>query len=383
MCHEGGMLLLLVFVTGSNAYQPSRSFLTTHYVNTHIEPLPTTRLDCSTRNTPELGLSAMEAPPWQAYALVTLVPIVWGTYSPLIKYIYSGSPDVTPPTLMFNALSYVVSFSVLSLASRFTPSSNSSTNEQNLPKSNLISAGAELGLYLFLGSTMQLQGLQGTSPVKAGVIVQSTTVLVPLLDSLLSKKSLPIQSYVSCGIATLGIIILSVRQNSVNEIVFQQGDLLVLIAAVFYSLHVVRLGALVGTNDPLQLSQAKSFTELALCITALFACFSLQLGDEYVAYIKAASQAPPEAFLPLVGVIMWNGAFATALTQFAQSFGQRTISATQANLIYSSQPVWSAFFSLILLRESVDAQTVVGSCVLMVGILSAVVGGKRDYQAIP
>jgi EamA-like transporter family len=162
-------------------------------------------------------------PSLKEYSILALVPVIWGTYSPLISFIYDDTHSITPPTLIFNAISYLVSFSTLSIARNIRDKSQSTTststptssltsiteadinNKSNDDLKKLFFAGLELGLYLFMGSTLQLQGLQSTSPIKAGVLVQTTTIIVPLLDSILSNKKLPLNSYISCIIATIGI----------------------------------------------------------------------------------------------------------------------------------------------------------------------------------
>ena len=50
----------------------------------------------------------------------------------------------------------------------------------------------------------------------------------------------------------------------------------------------------------------------------------------------------------------WNGAITTAATMYCQSYGQRKVRPTEANLIYTSQPVWAILFAYYFLGERID-----------------------------
>jgi drug/metabolite transporter (DMT)-like permease len=153
-----------------------------------------------------------------ALALLAAVPVVWGTYAPLVKY--TLSLDRAPPVLLFNLASYAASFAALAMtlfAARLP-----------LMSWTALQGGMELGLWLFLGSTVQGQctvichlhmqvtfavvavyGLQDTTASRAAFLVQMTTVFVPILESIASRKALPPQLWLACSLALAGILCLS------------------------------------------------------------------------------------------------------------------------------------------------------------------------------
>jgi drug/metabolite transporter (DMT)-like permease len=99
--------------------------------------------------------------------------------------------SLPPPSLLFNFMTYIVSFSSLSIASaaimRMQQSTDTSTNI-NQSDSMPIKGGLELGLWLFIGSTCQITGIQSTSAIKASILVQLTTVIVPVLESVIGNR---------------------------------------------------------------------------------------------------------------------------------------------------------------------------------------------------
>ena len=76
--------------------------------------------------------------------------------------------------------------------------------------------------------------------------------------------------------------------------------------------------------------------------------------------------------------VIWNGAFATALASAAMAYGQRKVSPTLANIVYSTQPCFAALFSYLLLGESMGKPTMFGSSLLLAAVLFSMLGGEDN-----
>jgi drug/metabolite transporter (DMT)-like permease len=344
------------------------------------------------------------------YAILAIVPIVWGSYSPLVKGLYSAAEVIAPPPLIFNLMSYFISTSALTVAKYLSPPSVKSYEDNaNLASSaaapqdesiNGLSlewtAGIELGLWLFLGSTVQISGIQSTSAIRAAILVQLTTILVPFFETVLvNKRAISSKLWTSCIIAMLGVITVSSDGGSfsnlyrsfpfsdidkicltfVENIRFNSGDLLVSLSSLFYSMHVIRLGTFASRVSPIKLAQIKSLTELALSTAAIvLVCLlggndmnNLSIFTKYIDVVKSSFVESGQIYVLLA--VLWNGAFATALTTWAQTMGQRSVSPTTANLLYSSQPIWAALFSFSFLNEQISQSTIVGSAMLFLAVV--------------
>ena len=87
-------------------------------------------------------------------------------------------------------------------------------------------------------------------------------------------------------------------------------------------------------------------------------------------------QTTPTATLPTLQAItwaaLWCGAVTCAYTVWAQSFGQRSVTATDANLIYSSQPIWSTAIAFVFLGETFSPVGGVGALIIMAAIALAI-----------
>ena len=332
-------------------------------------------------------------------SVLLLVPLVWGSYSPLVKNMYSNT-ELPPPAVLFNLMSYFVSFACLSLAGLYSSSKSkepqldsdsdsdsaddSSVNTMGLGVTTTeLRAGIELGLYLYGGSTLQVMGIQQTTATKAAILVQCTTVIVPVLDSILNKRAISSRVWAACFLALIGVILVGVEnplsvfeENGQVGSVLGTGDALICTATLFYSMHVVRLGRFAKEVSAISLARVKSGTELLVSagVITLILEFGREAsqGQELSDYVAFALQDPLGPSQSLVAFsVVWNGALATALTTWAQTFGQSAVSPTQANILYSSQPIWAAAFSYAFLGESLSTSSLAGVLVLASAILLA------------
>jgi len=350
-----------------------------------------------------LATAEEETPPGWTNILATMtVPLIWGTYSPLIKLVYSGADDViSPPPILFNFLSYLVSFFCLNAAQKLfffrkKDDAATTTTTTSLEEGSYLTrfatplesrAGFELGMWLFFGSTVQIMGIQSTTATRAAILVQLTTIIVPILDSLFSaargegRDIIPPRLWLSCVLALVGVCLVTLEGQSgapfspeLLSSLFsmpRSGDLLVLLSALFYSTHVVRLGQVVKSKEvsPVRLARVKSLTELTASATVLLLFFLLDPPRwKEVQDFLAAARAGGSDVETVALSVLWNGAAATALTNSLQTYGQRTVSPTTANLLYTTQPIWAALFSFLLLRDQPSVSAVFGIAVLALAV---------------
>ena len=162
-----------------------------------------------------------------------------------------------------------------------------------------------------------------------------------------------------------------------------------MLAACFYSMHVVRLGRVMSSASsssssvtasaddmavsPIRLARIKSLTELAACSATVVLLFLFSPAQW--AEMGSVSSSVLEGSAPGVGLValavLWNGSTATALTNSLQAFGQRAISPTEANLLYTTQSLWAAVFSYALLGDSLAPVNILGLAVLAVAVITS------------
>mmetsp|Transcript_51369 Transcript_51369/g.154342 ORF Transcript_51369/g.154342 Transcript_51369/m.154342 type:complete len:508 (-) Transcript_51369:462-1985(-) len=337
------------------------------------------------------------------------VPLAWGTYAPVVRYVYEMNPPI--PGFVFSAGYYLiatVSLLGLNMMRRDENLAQGAVEDQaaissagNMDGKNLlvsIRGGLELGGYLFLGNCLQVIGLKTVPADRAAFLVQLTTIMVPLLDAALKKdfRLISRQTWVSCILAFVGVIVMGYDGKELAGVgdalsavvdTFTSGDLLIVFAAFAYTLHVVRLGRYAQYTTPLQLAAAKATTEAALSLALITFLVSVgdgsfthvpnfisDMGVEVSSYFSTFGNAistgalTPDSLLSAAGAILWTGLVTCAYTIYAQSYGQQRVSPTNANLIYTMQPVFSAFFAWTLLGETLGAAGYFGASLIGVSL---------------
>ena len=161
-------------------------------------------------------------------AVLCSVPVVWGTYAPAVKAVY-GLP-APPPGAVFSLLYYVVALACLSSLSRVraggpddaTSTRRGGAEEAVLGESeegtsaDVARAGLELGGYLYVGNLFQVVGLETVSADAAAFLVQLTTVLVPVLESVASRRAVARETALACAVAFAGVAVLCAEGLSVD-----------------------------------------------------------------------------------------------------------------------------------------------------------------------
>jgi drug/metabolite transporter (DMT)-like permease len=335
-------------------------------------------------------------------AVLMTVPVAWGTYVPVVRYLYEIQPAV--PGFVFSASYYAVaSVTTLTIVAwqdkarrrtdKENPTTSSTTSmiaddQRNAKVPFPILGGIELGIYLFLGNCLQVVGLKTVSSDRAGFLVQLTTVMVPILEAILGGNILtvPARTWLSCLLAFMGICVMNLDgitgASSITSIMagfktFSQGDVLILASAVLYTLHVVRLGLYAKETTPMKLAASKATIETILSTGLVVALLSLagtpglpsflqdsatEISNFFSTITKniATGAISQSAILSALGATLWTGLVTCAYTIFAQSFGQTRVGPTEANLIYSIQPICTALFAFLLLGETMGPAGVVG-----------------------
>ncbi|KAL3132435.1 hypothetical protein ABBQ32_008992 [Trebouxia sp. C0010 RCD-2024] len=333
------------------------------------------------------------------------VAILWGSYSPVVRYIYSCPGPPTPAALtavrtVLQAVALFISDVVLrqqqggylqkAKALRGTASPRLSRNYDSYPapvgsalswltnalrstNSKLWVAGVELGFWNFCGSTFQTLGLQYTSATRGAFLIQATSLLTPVMAALAGEK--PSRGvWLGCCCTLAGTVLITL-DHSAATITDQGsaaasslgGDSLILAAAFFYSVVTIRLGGYAKKFVPVRLAASKSFALAIIAVTWLL-CTALfdTVNARSTEYWSGWNN--PWAVLAVV----WSALGPGALVAFLQSQGQAVVSSAQSQVIYSTVPVWSAILAFQFMPEETMGQTgyAGGLLVILAGFLA-------------
>jgi drug/metabolite transporter (DMT)-like permease len=211
-------------------------------------------------------------------------------------------------------------------------------------------AGAFAGVFLFGGYVLQTIGLRTTSPAKSAFLTGLTSVMVPLVASLVYRNRPRYLEMVGVVVATAGLGLMTL-EGPIGSV--RQGDILTLCSAVSFAAYIVILG---------HFSERMSFELLSVAQAASAAILGLaSFGWAEELHLK---------FQPIVvAAILITGILATAVPFTLQAWAQQYTTSTRTALIYMLEPVVALCTSLILTGEGLTGRAAAGAVLILGGIV--------------
>lgn len=305
-------------------------------------------------------------PSLSTFAILTSVPLLWGSYGPAIKLIFNSAPYLHPA--LVNLLTYIAAAASLSLIP--SPSSPPTAPASPSAGPSLARAGAELGLYLFLGSYIQLISLTLTSATRSAVLTQLTTVLVPACAVLLGQEPARLRTAFAAIAAFAGVGVLSAGGRGIGGLSLNSGDWLSVASAAIYTLHVIRLQVLLPAfPDAVALVREKVNAQI---IFSVVACFVVMHGPDVLSAWDGVRASGAAALAVAGGGMLWCGAFSSALSTVLQVDGQRRVGPSASAVVFSFQPVFAALFALLFLHDHPSSSEMIGGVLVVLAGITVV-----------
>jgi drug/metabolite transporter (DMT)-like permease len=338
-----------------------------------------------------------------ARGLLLAVPVLWATYNPALRFIYDSPTSPTPAELTsVRMLAAMVPFTAVFLsiardaASTFGEDGVVDLSDERKDSDTvrdvrlLLRAGAELGLLNFLGTACQAWGLEQTTATRAGFLLSTINVGVPLFAAAglggVNAPAVTGPAWAACALALLGVLITDYSPDLAGVQPgdgFNAGDLGVLAAAVCYAAFTVRLGKWAREYDgPEDLAAVK--------LAVMFLCCGAWVLVDQVSYGAGVGGDWPNG--GPWGSVLWAGGFSAgvwaavvysavgpgALANLLQMKGQRTVPAAEAQVIFATTPVFNAVISVGFLGEAAGGQTLLGGAVIVAASVLPLVAEKFE-----
>ena len=217
-------------------------------------------------------------------------------------------------------------------------------------KKNTVTGGICCGICLCVASCFQQFGIMHTTVGKAGFITALYIIIVPILGIFLKKRVAPIV-WVSSIIAVIGFYMLSIS----GQVSISKGDVLVLICAVLFSVHILVIDYFSPKGDGVTISCIQFITCGIVCGILMFLFENPQIKDIL------------EAYLP----ILYAGVMSCGVAYTLQIIGQKNIDPTIASLIMSLESVFSALAGWMLLGQGLSKKEIIGCSLVFVAVLLA------------
>lgn len=214
--------------------------------------------------------------------------------------------------------------------------------------------GLGLGFVYGLAQIAQTIGLRDTDASVSGFITGTYVVLTPLILWVAFRSRLSPTTWVAVALALAGLAVLSLRGVAGGGV----GELLTLLGAALYALHIVLLDRWSRSAD------AMSLTVVQLIGIAATVGLAAAPGGYAL---------PPDA--TVWGAVLYTAIAAGVVTMLLQTWAQRHITPTRVALLMTFEPVFASAFALWLGGETFTLRLLFGGALILVGTLVGVRAG--------
>jgi drug/metabolite transporter (DMT)-like permease len=198
---------------------------------------------------------------------------------------------------------------------------------------------------------MQQVGIIYTSAGHSGFITGLYVVLVPIFGIFLGRKT-GIPTWVGAAFTLTGLYFLSAAGNITN---INPGDIITAVSAVFWTLHVLVIDALVQKIDPLMLSSGQfACCGVLSCVVALF------LGE----------QLSLDAIIAGIVPLLYGGLASVGVAYTLQVVAQKDAPPAHASIILCLEGVFAAIGGVLILAEPLGPWTLAGFVLMFCGMLA-------------
>ncbi|NGM82355.1 DMT family transporter [Paenibacillus sp. 7124] len=269
--------------------------------------------------------------------LMMLVTLSWGSSYLFMK---NGLNSVSPFNLV--ALRFFLAF-ILCGAVWF--------KRLRLADKRTLGYSLVLGFLLFAVSASVIFGLRSTSTSHAGFLASLTVIFVPALSVVVLNQKPGARLITGACVTMTGIGLLTLS----GPMSVKPGDLLCILAALLYAVHILVTGAAAKVADPLNLGilQLGFAGGLGLLFSFLF-----------------ESPQVPVSLEGWISVLMLS-VVCSAAGYIIQSIAQKYTTPTHTGLIFALEPVFAAAFAYVFADEHLSVRGYIGAALILSGLFIA------------
>ena len=198
--------------------------------------------------------------------------------------------------------------------------------------------GGGIGVFGGLGLVLQMDGMTYTLASTSAFLTQGYAVLIPLWVAFTQRKHPRLAIIGACTLAVLGAGILGWDTSSQAGIRFGRGEAETLLGSVFFAAQILWLERpCFAINHSLRVSTLM-FAVIAMTCWLLVWLTAPTLGVMVRVYSTPAG----------LGLLLFLTCFCTLVTFPLANYWQPKVSATQAGLLYCTEPMFTSLVALFV-----------------------------------
>lgn len=286
--------------------------------------------------------------------LLLLASVIWGA-----SFVaQSAGMEYVEPFTFICVRSFIAGIALLPLA--FVLDRRGYRKDEPKNTGLLLIVGAVCGLLLFLATNLQQFGIVYIGAGKAGFITSLYIILVPIFSRVIGARIRPLV-WVSALIASGGLYLISVRENfSIG-----MGDMLVLICAAFFAVHILVVSRFSARLDCVRLSSVQ-----------FLACGLFSLPFVLI-YETPSFSAIVDCWLP----ILYSALLSAGVGYTLQIIGQKYVEPSRASLMMCLESVFAVLSGWLILGERLSARELAGCVFVFIAVVLAVLPERKKAEA--
>ena len=228
-------------------------------------------------------------------------------------------------------------------------------------KKKLLAAGFVCGTLLFAASAAQQIGITiNPSTAKAGFLTAMYVVLVPVFGLFFRRRvSLPVWIAVALSVGALYLLCIK------GSFSLAPGDLLVLVCAICFSVHILVIDHFTATCDGVKLS----------CLQFLFAgtwSTILALFFDTISF---------QVLLDCIWPLLYVGVFSCGVGYTLQILAQKGSNPTVVTILLSLESVFAVIAGAVVLHQQMTAREYLGCVLMFVAVILAQIPMPQKKKA--
>ena len=227
-----------------------------------------------------------------------------------------------------------------------------------------------LGTFMAGGSTFLIWSVQMTTVFNTSLFSATQPILTAILIFLLFSQALDKVQYLGIILGFCGtlIIISNLDMLLIMRMSFNQGDLLVLLAVLFYSLYAIYVNRWLSDFCALSVMFLSSVSTTTILSLIAFSSIDMSFNIHN---------------LGLVGKIVYMAIFPTIIATTMWNAGLKVLGPNKSSAFINLMPVLGILVSVKLFKDPVQIHHILGMILTCTGVMFVLKGGKGDKDVSP
>ena len=225
-------------------------------------------------------------------------------------------------------------------------------------------AGILMGIALYAAFSLQIIGLQYTTPSKNAFLTALNVVIVPFIAFVILKKRIGPKGILGAVMSVFGVALLSLN----GDLSLGLGDGLTLLCAVGFAFQIF------FTSEFVKRYRATVLNFVQMATAFVLSAASLLISGQTTFAVTA------QGWLS----VLYLGVVSTTICYLLQTACQKYVDETKAAIILSMESVFGTLFSIVILDEVITPRMVAGCAIILSAViisnLSETEEGSHEIQ---